>query len=348
MGECRVLGAIRAFDADGRELTLVSEPQRRLLAMLCCHTGGVVRSAALEESLALSAGALRTSISRLRRVLGPEVLRTGPAGYELSADVDVVDYEGLVGEAADADAESARRALEHARSLWRGPPYDEFAHEQWAEVEVRRLGDLHATAMEDLVVLLLDAGEEAAAIAVLTPLIDEHPYRDRSTRPAHAGAEPGRTHHRGAAHVPGLPAHAARRRRDRTVGGARRTRPRHRRRPRPAVVARPRPPGVDVTAATRTDRRLQRAGHGLPTPLSSFVGRARETADVTALLREHRIVTLTGAGGSGKSRLALRVASALDRSRDDRAVAWWVDLGVLAAGADVAEHVAAGIGVAPR
>jgi hypothetical protein len=85
------------------------------------------------------------------------------------ANVDVVDYERLVGEAADADAESARRALEHARSLWRGVPYDEFAHEPWAEVEVRRLGDLHAAAMEDLVVLLLDAGDDGAAISVLTP-----------------------------------------------------------------------------------------------------------------------------------------------------------------------------------
>jgi hypothetical protein len=77
-----VLGAIRAFDADGRELTLMSQPQRRLLAILCCQAGGGVRSAALEESpvLTLSAGALRTSISRLRRVLGAEVLRTGPPG----------------------------------------------------------------------------------------------------------------------------------------------------------------------------------------------------------------------------------------------------------------------------
>ena len=179
MGECKVLGAIRAVDADGRELTLVSEPQRRLLAILCLHAGGVVRSAVLEEHLGLSAGALRTSISRLRRVLGPDVLVTGPAGYELRADIDVVAFERSVGEAADSDAAQARLALERARSLWRGAPYDEFAHEPWAEVEVRRLSDLHADAMEELVVLLLDAGDDTAAMAVLAPLIDEHPYRDR-------------------------------------------------------------------------------------------------------------------------------------------------------------------------
>ena len=69
---------------------------------------------------------------------------------------------------------------------------------------------------------------------------------------------------------------------------------------------------------------------------------------MTALLEDHRIVTLTGAGGSGKSRLALRVASALGRVGDDGPATWWVDLGVLAAGADVAEHVATEIGVAPR
>ena len=44
MGYCKVLGSIRAFDAEGEELALVSESQRRLLAMLCLHSRTVVRS----------------------------------------------------------------------------------------------------------------------------------------------------------------------------------------------------------------------------------------------------------------------------------------------------------------
>jgi predicted ATPase len=48
--------------------------------------------------------------------------------------------------------------------------------------------------------------------------------------------------------------------------------------------------------------------HNLPARLTSFVGREREVADVTRLLGEHRLVTLVGAPGVGKTRLALRLA----------------------------------------
>ena len=251
MAGCTVLGPIRAFDAEGCELTLVSEPQRRLLAILCLHVGSVVRSAALEEHLSLSAGALRTSISRLRRAIGPDVLVSGPAGYELRADVDVVAYEQLVSEAHDADAVSSRTALERARSLWQGTPYDEFAHEPWAKVEVCRLGELHAAAMEELVALLLDAGDDAAAMAILVPLIDEHPYRDPLRGLLMPRAVAGRAHDRGVAPVPDLPGPASRRHRRRTLGGPRRSRPRRRRRWRPGSALRTRPSGVGAPATTR-------------------------------------------------------------------------------------------------
>jgi non-specific serine/threonine protein kinase len=51
--------------------------------------------------------------------------------------------------------------------------------------------------------------------------------------------------------------------------------------------------------------------HNLTSPLSTFVGRAREIAEVKQLLAFHRLVTLTGAGGSGKTRLSLKVAGEL-------------------------------------
>src|SRR5581483_4070391 len=47
----------------------------------------------------------------------------------------------------------------------------------------------------------------------------------------------------------------------------------------------------------------------LPRPASSFVGREREAAEVVALVRENRLVTLTGPGGSGKTRLSIEAAS---------------------------------------
>ena len=81
----------------------------------------------------------------------------------------------------------------------------------------------------------------------------------------------------------------------------------------------------------------------LPVPLSSFVGRERELGAVVALLGAHRLVTLTGPGGVGKTRLALRAAA------DARAAApdgvWLAELAALADPALVPQAVAAALGV---
>jgi predicted ATPase/class 3 adenylate cyclase len=58
-------------------------------------------------------------------------------------------------------------------------------------------------------------------------------------------------------------------------------------------------------------RTAEGPGDSLPTQLTSFVGREREVDEVMNLLRAHRLVTLTGSGGAGKTRLALRVAEEL-------------------------------------
>ncbi len=312
--------------------------------MLCQRSRTVVRSVVLEEHLGLSAGALRTSISRLRRVVGAECLVTGPAGYELRADVDVSEYEKLVNAADVSGAEQARCDLERSRSLWTGPPYDEFADEPWAEAEVRRLIELHTAATEELVVVLLDAGENAAAMVELVPLIDEHPYRDqprallmRALNQAGRQTEALRQYqaYRNVLHNDiGTEPSSALIELDRAIAagsdlGVLRTRGH------PAWTRHRGPLTVTNRDALRR----------LPTPLSSFIGRGREIAEITALLGDHRILTLTGAGGSGKSRLALRVAStARDRRSTD---AWWIDLGVLATDGDVAEQIATEIGVVP-
>ena len=124
---CKVLGTIRAFDAEGEELVLASRSQRRLLAILCLRSNSVVRSVVLEEHLGLSGGALRTSISRLRRVIGAECLVTGAAGYQLRADVDVGEFERLVTESqvssgvtlksSQGAASTARKAATSTRTF---------------------------------------------------------------------------------------------------------------------------------------------------------------------------------------------------------------------------------------
>jgi predicted ATPase/DNA-binding CsgD family transcriptional regulator len=83
--------------------------------------------------------------------------------------------------------------------------------------------------------------------------------------------------------------------------------------------------------------------HNLPTQLTTFIGREREIAEVKRLLASARLLTLTGAGGAGKTRLALRVAAdCLEQYPDG---VWFVDLAPLADSTFVPSSVAAVLGV---
>jgi len=87
----------------------------------------------------------------------------------------------------------------------------------------------------------------------------------------------------------------------------------------------------------------RRTGNNLPLQLTSFVGREREIAEVETLLSEHRLLTLTDPGGSGKTRLALAVASGTVERLDDGG--WLVELAPLTDPALVFQAVASVLGV---
>jgi predicted ATPase/class 3 adenylate cyclase len=92
-----------------------------------------------------------------------------------------------------------------------------------------------------------------------------------------------------------------------------------------------------------TLRSLEATPNNLPLQTSSFIGRERELADVKSLLRRERLVTLTGTGGLGKSRLSLQVAAdALDDYHDG---VWLVELAALTDPRMVAQAVASVLGV---
>ena len=93
-----------------------------------------------------------------------------------------------------------------------------------------------------------------------------------------------------------------------------------------------------MTEAVREDGRL-----ALPAQLSSFVGREAELDEIGELLRTHRLVTLTGAGGTGKTRLALQVAAMHAAGQGDRV--WWVDLAPLSDPSLVPAALAATLGI---
>jgi predicted ATPase/class 3 adenylate cyclase/DNA-binding CsgD family transcriptional regulator len=85
------------------------------------------------------------------------------------------------------------------------------------------------------------------------------------------------------------------------------------------------------------------AGHNLPTQLTSFVGRGVQIADVSRLLDENRLVTLTGAGGAGKTRLAVEVAGQLTTQVPDGV--WYVDLAPITHAVVVPTAVARALGL---
>jgi predicted ATPase/class 3 adenylate cyclase len=88
---------------------------------------------------------------------------------------------------------------------------------------------------------------------------------------------------------------------------------------------------------------LDTHAHNLPLQLTSFVGREQEVAELVALLRDHRLVTLTGPGGTGKTRLALQVAAqAVDAFVHG---VWFVDLSGVGDPAGVVPAIAQTFGV---
>ncbi len=170
----RVLGSIQVVMPDGSVVEPGSPTQRRLLAALAVTPRRPVRAETLAETAGLSMGALRVSISRLRRLLGTDAIATAPTGYRLEVDTDA---ELTV--AALRDANGYLPSLEAALKQWLGEPFAEFAGEPWAAPEAARLCELHAVAIEDRSEALLEAGRSGEALAALRAHIGAHPWRDR-------------------------------------------------------------------------------------------------------------------------------------------------------------------------
>jgi predicted ATPase/DNA-binding XRE family transcriptional regulator len=95
--------------------------------------------------------------------------------------------------------------------------------------------------------------------------------------------------------------------------------------------------GSVTTGPSRTT-----SSSNLPLTLTTFVGRESDLADIATLLSEHRLVTLTGAGGSGKTRTALEVGAARNAAGDD---VYFVDLAPFTDASLVVPAIASALGV---
>src|SRR5688572_30902107 len=172
-------GVLGALDVrrDDAPVVVGSLSQRRLLSALLVHVGEVVSTDRLADIVwsgepPPSAGAsLQVYVSRLRLLLGSEVIVTRPPGYALGAAwVDAREFDRLL----------RNGALEDAISLWRGRPFAEFADEEWARPTVVRLEELHATARELSVEALLEASRVDEAVASAEALCADEPFRERA------------------------------------------------------------------------------------------------------------------------------------------------------------------------
>ena len=172
----RVLGPIQVVSTSGRAFDLPSVSQRRLIARLAVDAPRALRVDLLCDVLAVSPGALRTIVSRLRRGFGDTAVMASQGRYRLAVPVDAALFTSLSRLGAGDDRIGT---LERALALWTGPAFEEFSAEDWAEPEATRLAELHASAIEDHAVELIVARRWAEAIAELKAHVSVHPLRDR-------------------------------------------------------------------------------------------------------------------------------------------------------------------------
>ena len=287
--------------------------------MLALRQGRVVDVDALVEGLwgeelpAAPRNALHHHIARLRAALGESSIVGSADGYAMSdAGVDAVRFEELLAETRgalrDGDVRGASDAIGSALALWRGPALQGLARTAWFGDEARRLEALRVDALEEQFEVALALGEHRELTPALRSALADNPFRERLWGQLMLAL------YRSGRQADALEAFQEARR---VLGDELGLEPGlELRRLQEAILAHD--PAI---AAVPVDRR--RRGN-LPALSTSFVGREDELAQVAGLLREHRLVTLTGPPGVGKSRLALEAARSLEHEFRDGI--WLVDL----------------------
>ena len=341
-GSVRVglLGPLRAEDADGRPVKVGGNRVRALLILLALDAGQAIPAASLIDRLwghgdALPAdapNALQSLVSRLRSALGPGVIESSPAGYRLAlapAVIDAVAFEAMARDGARAlaagDPRTAAATLRDALALWRGPALADVADAPFAIGAARRLGELRAAATLDRIeadlLLGADVVPELRALTTADPLA-ERPRAllmralAASGRPAAALAE--------YREVRGLLADEL------------------------GVDPSPRLDQVHLDILRQDNIDTERIVASAPVParsptwMTSFVGRDDDVSAVLKKLAGERLVTLTGPGGIGKTRLAAEASARLG------APACFAELAPVTDPGDVPRAVLGALGIGPR
>ncbi|HEX2275299.1 MAG TPA: BTAD domain-containing putative transcriptional regulator, partial [Acidimicrobiales bacterium] len=343
-----ILGPLEVT-ARGGPVAVPGARDRALLALLAVSAGQVVTADRLVEELwgpdlpRDPANALQATVSRLRRALAPlgsQVVVTRPRGYMLQVPADSLDarrFERLVAEGRRRLGErplEAAQQLGEALALWRGPALPELADTDTGRAEAARLEELRLAAEEDRVDALLAAGYHADVVGEIDALVQAEPLRERRWRQLMLAL------YRSGRQVEALRTYQKARR---VLGEELGLEPSPElRRLESAILAHDPSLGSPPVRSVPVDG----VRHNLPARATTFVGRRRERRDVGKLLDEHRLLTLIGPGGVGKTSLAIEVAA--ERVDEHPGGVWLVELGAVAEGSGVMSAVAAALGVRER
>jgi predicted ATPase/DNA-binding SARP family transcriptional activator len=298
--EIGVLGPFEVRTDDGALADVPGARLRALLVALALQPGRTVPKATLvdwiwgERPPSDAANALQRLVSRLRKALPGVAVEGRPNGYRLGVEPDAVDavrFERLVATARD---EADPRWLREALALWRGTAMQDVGLQDSAafDAAVTRLDGLRLTAVEDRFEAEIDLGHGATLVPELTDLVAAHPLRERLTAALmRALATAGRDNDALLVYQRTREALAG------ELGVD----------PSPELSAL----HVSLLRGELGRRREEDRKTNLRAELTSFVGRDDEVAAVRELVTGHRLTTLTGPGGSGKTRLATETARTL-------------------------------------
>jgi predicted ATPase/DNA-binding SARP family transcriptional activator len=299
-----VLGPVELRQG-GTRLSVPAGKTAEVLVRLALDAGVQVSSERLIEDLwsgqaaGVAPNTLQSKISQLRRALGnPELVRGSGGGYTLMVDpgcVDALEVLRLAGTVATlrstGDAAAARDASARALALFRGDLLPDAGDGAWLAPHLTRLEEARLRLTEDHLGARLDLGAAGELVGELESLVAAHPLREglwvllitalyRADRQADA-LEAYRRVRRHLSEELGLD------------------------------------PGPELRALEERilgqDARLSQVrGSGfpgnLPRLVAPLVGRADDLAAVTRAISQHRLVTLTGTAGVGKTRLAIEAA----------------------------------------
>ena len=347
--EFAVLGPILV---DGR--APAGGKERALLARLLVAPGTPVSVEQLIEAgwppdqRAAAARSLHVRLTKLRglvepgraRGAPPEVLVREPAGYRLAvapARIDAHRFGRLADRAGGLPPDAALDCCDEALGLWRGEPFDELDTVEAAAAEARRLRAVRDRVCHTRALALGRAGRADESAAELAALVEDDPLREELVRDLMLAL------YRSGRHVEALDAYRALSDRLGELGLS----------PGPQVreleslvlrhadelAADDRPSPAAAVPAASSGAHPTNVG----ARVASVVGRETALEQVERALEEHRVVTLVGPGGVGKTTLALEAA----RSRLEATPggAWLVELGAVRDVAAVIPAAATALGL---